>query len=139
MSTGASSRADSLQFLTVSQAAGILAVHSSTVRRWIHDGRLPAYRIGDKGVRVVLTDVVGLARSLGQAAEKEGYMSAAEKLGILPLTEKEQEAAFAASAAAQSFREKLRQEHGDNAPQAWQLLNEAREQRTGELLPDTRS
>ncbi len=38
----------------------LLAVHISTTRRWIRQGRLPAYRLGDTVVRVLYDDPMKL-------------------------------------------------------------------------------
>ena len=35
-----------MDYLTPEEIAATLRVHISTVRRWIRDGRLPAYRVG---------------------------------------------------------------------------------------------
>lgn len=35
-----------MDYLTPEEVAATLRVHISTVRRWIRDGRLPAYRVG---------------------------------------------------------------------------------------------
>lgn len=38
--------------LTVAEVASRLQVHQATVRAWIEKGELPAYRIGERRVRV---------------------------------------------------------------------------------------
>lgn len=61
------------QFLPLGQAARLLAVHISTLRRWIRQGKLPAYRVGDKGVRVRRGDVLKLLTPL--VPENGRYMA----------------------------------------------------------------
>lgn len=52
------------RLISVSQAARLLAVHISNVRRWIRQGKLPAYRVSDKGVRVRYDDLMQLLTPL---------------------------------------------------------------------------
>lgn len=47
----------STDYLSVAEAATILKVTESTVRRWIRRGDLPAYRTGRRGVRVKREDL----------------------------------------------------------------------------------
>ena len=54
--------------LTIVEAAEAFGVHPKTVRRWIAAGRLPAYRVGPKLLRVNAADVAALARPLATAA-----------------------------------------------------------------------
>src|SRR5947209_3029004 len=61
------------QLLSVTQAARSLGVHISTIRRWIKQGKLPAYRVGDKGVRVRSGDLALLLTPLTQLEEKGGH------------------------------------------------------------------
>jgi len=131
MGTHASSRADSPQFLTVSQAARLLAVDLLTVRRWIHDGRLPAYRIGEKGVRVVLTDVLGLAIPLQRPAQLGVYMNTLEQHETRRLTEEEQQRGLRALAEFDVFDE---EEGTQMAPDSTELIRQMREERSGELM-----
>jgi excisionase family DNA binding protein len=54
-------------FVSVGQAAERLGLHGKTVLRFIHDGRLPATRIG-KSWRILQSDVDGLLGAPAQAA-----------------------------------------------------------------------
>ena len=131
MSTYTSPDADASRFLTVSQAARILAVHPLTVRRWIHDGRLPAYRIGEKGVRVVLTDVLDLATPLQYPAQKEGHMNTVDQRETRRLTEEEVQRGLRALAEFDVFDE---EEDISMVPDSTELIRQMREERTGELM-----
>lgn len=139
MNTDASSPTKTPRFLTVPQAADLLAVHPSTIRRWINDGRLAAYRVGDKGVRLMLADVLDLATPLERAVTQGVTTDRAEGLGTYPLTEQEQKEALAASAATRTFRQELGRRYGEVGSSAGELLNEARDQRTEELVRATES
>jgi excisionase family DNA binding protein len=122
------------QFLTVSQAARLLAVHPSSIRRWISAGKLPAYRVGDKGIRLSIADVLELARPLSRPEQKREPMEKAERLGIRPLTEEEQKAALAAVARARELQQELLAKYGMLTPEGWDLLNESRDERTKDLM-----
>lgn len=45
---------------TVQTAAASLGLTERSIRRYIADGRLPAYRIGDKQIRLRVADVEAL-------------------------------------------------------------------------------
>ena len=40
------------ELLTLSQAASRLGIHIATMRAWFRDGRVPAYRLGQRFTRV---------------------------------------------------------------------------------------
>lgn len=44
-------------YLAVAEAAEQLSVHPSTVRRWIHQGLIPAYRLGQRRVGIRPSDL----------------------------------------------------------------------------------
>lgn len=44
-------------FLTITEVAAHLKVHDRTVLRWIHEGDLPAYRVGRRQIRLTPQDV----------------------------------------------------------------------------------
>ncbi|BBY48383.1 hypothetical protein MARA_18510 [Mycolicibacterium arabiense] len=46
--------------VTPSAAAKFFRVHPNTVRRWIAEGRLPAYRVGPRRLLIDLADVEAL-------------------------------------------------------------------------------
>jgi excisionase family DNA binding protein len=54
--------------LTIDQVAAIRQVHPKTVRRWIANGELKAYRIGKRSVRIKPTDLERQGRRIGGAA-----------------------------------------------------------------------
>lgn len=53
------------EFYTVAEAARLLDVSSSTVRRWIRSRRLPAYRVGPRRMRVKREDLAGVVGPAG--------------------------------------------------------------------------
>ena len=50
--------------MNLKQAADVLDVSVSTVRNWIKDGTLPAYRLGPRFVRVMVSDLNALISAL---------------------------------------------------------------------------
>ena len=80
-------------YLTVSQAARHLSVHPSTLRRWIDQGRLPAYRLGEKRIAVKASDLAGLVAVRPVRHDAEGPMAGGSQIqiAIRPLTPVEQE------------------------------------------------
>ncbi|MCO5154093.1 MULTISPECIES: helix-turn-helix domain-containing protein [unclassified Shinella] len=59
------------QLLTVEQAAQQLNLHPKTVLRYIHDGRLPATRVG-KSYRILRVDLDALAGVASGGSEADG-------------------------------------------------------------------
>lgn len=54
-------------FLTVAQAADELAVTERFIRKLIAEGRLPAFRVGARVVRIRRTDLEDLLRPVSSA------------------------------------------------------------------------
>lgn len=50
---------------SLAEAAEIAGVHKTTVRRWIVEGRIRAYRIGPRLIRVDADDLDAMLRPLG--------------------------------------------------------------------------
>jgi excisionase family DNA binding protein len=113
----------------------LLNVHISTIRRWIANGKLPAYRVGDKGVRIRYDDVIRLITPLSSSAEQGGR--AKEAVGFTPrrLTPEEQKRALAAIDAAEKLQAKIRaQNRGKPFPDSASLIRAERERRTRQLM-----
>lgn len=54
--------------VTVAEAARALRITERTVRGWIADGTVPAYRIGDKAIRIKRPDLDALLQPVVSAA-----------------------------------------------------------------------
>ncbi|HTX55287.1 MAG TPA: helix-turn-helix domain-containing protein [Candidatus Baltobacteraceae bacterium] len=48
------------RFISIAEAAGYLGVSERTVRNMMYDGRLTAHRLGDRIVRIRLSDTAPL-------------------------------------------------------------------------------
>lgn len=51
--------------LTISEAAAELGFHPNTIRKFIKTGRLPAYRIGVKIIRIKRSDLETIFNKVG--------------------------------------------------------------------------
>lgn len=51
-----------LDYLTVAEVATSCRVSEAAVRKWIRVGRLPAYRVGGRLLRIDARDVAALTR-----------------------------------------------------------------------------
>jgi excisionase family DNA binding protein len=123
------------QLLSASQTAHLLNVHISTIRRWIANGKLPAYRVGDKGVRVRYDDVIRLITPLGNSLEQGGRAKEAVDFTPRRLTPQEQKRALAAIDAAEKLQAEIRaQNQGKPFPDSASLIRAERERRTRELM-----
>lgn len=70
-------RAIDEEYLTVSEAAALLRVAPSTIRRWIREGELPAYRLGRRRVGLKRDELSRLVKPMG-SQEALGHDTAAD-------------------------------------------------------------
>lgn len=54
-------------YLSLEQAAECMSVSVKTIRRWIAEGTLPAYRCGKRAIRVRLDDLEAAPRQIPTA------------------------------------------------------------------------
>lgn len=54
-------------YKSIADAADTYSVSTKTIRRWIASGRLPAFRVGPRKIRVRVEDVDALARPIPTA------------------------------------------------------------------------
>lgn len=92
------------QLLTVTQLARLLAVHASTVRRWITNGKLPAYRVDEKGIRLRWSDVISVIQFADNGQANGERMDTIERPHIARLSAEEQRQAQAAVAGARDLQ-----------------------------------
>lgn len=59
-----------MALVPLADAAASCGVYPITIRRWISAGRLPAYRVGPRLLRVDADDVARLARPVPTAAAR---------------------------------------------------------------------
>ena len=62
------------RLMTISAAAEYADVHPVTLRRWVAAGRLPAYRVGPRLLKIDLDDLESIIRPIrSQAADLQNH------------------------------------------------------------------
>lgn len=125
-------------YLTVAEAARLLKVNKSTIWRWIDKGTLPAYRVGQKGVRLKQADLDQALTPARRDAQEGGRAAHTERVVIRPLTAAEQHQGLRALAELTRLRQELAAKYGTSTPASWELLNQSRDERTRDLRRDAR-
>ena len=128
--------------LTTAEAAKLLKVSPVTILRWLKQGRLPAYRLGPRAVRIRRADVQALLRpAFGSHVAPESVPTAAYEhdpsvidhelvASLKPLTEEEKAEALAAMRAARELQQRILTRRGGRPlPPSWPLIRQAREER----------
>ncbi len=124
-------RAVDEEFLTVAEAATLLRVAPSTIRRWIREGDVPAHRIGRRRVALRRADLAGLITPARPTTETKGNAAVDEPVVGRRLTPEEQQRAFEAMDRAQELAKRTFEERGGKLfPPAWITINEQRDERT---------
>jgi excisionase family DNA binding protein len=128
-----------MELLTIDETAKLLKVTPTTVRRYISAGQLPALKFGRR-VRIRKEAVEGLLSPVtpkpphAKKQEEGGRMAETERAVIARLTDEQVEQALAAvEQARRSQEEQLARRNGELFSPSWELLNEARDQRTRDL------
>ena len=119
------------EYLTVAEAAALLRVAPSTIRRWIRQGDVPAHRIGRRRVALRRADLSRLITPAGPAADTTDNVAVNEPVAGRRLTPEEKARALAAMDRAQALAKRTFEERGGKLfPPAWITINEQRDERT---------
>src|SRR5215207_63820 len=122
------------EFLTVAEAATLLRVASSTIRRWIREGDVPAYRIGRRRVALKREDLTDLITPARPGMETSGKQPGDQEWKPRRLTPEEQQRALEALERAQRHaKETTARRGGKLFPPSWITINEQRDERTRQL------
>ena len=121
-------------YLTVTEAATLLRVAPSTIRRWIREGDLPAHRIGRRRVAVLRTDLAGLVAPARAALEPVQEASDIERIKERKLTPEEVRQGIEAMERLLKHRDEIYTRRGDMPFRPSQeIIDEMREVRTRQL------
>lgn len=119
-----------LDLLTLAEVAHLLKVSTVTLRRWIKQGRLPAYHVGPRKVRIHRSD---MTKALAPTYQQE-EVSAAQKI-IRPLTDEQITQGIQALKEADAVIEAIRSRRkGKPLRSSVPIIHRSREQRSKQLL-----
>lgn len=126
------------EYFTIPEAAEKLGVAESTIRRWIREKRLLAYRLGDRRVLLKRDDLEGLIEPVRPAPVRLRKLETVditdpaelERLRNRRLTPEERERGLAALERLRELERELRRTHPDTQfGSVDELIREAKEQR----------
>ncbi len=122
------------EYATVDEAARILQVHKATIRRWIDAGLLASYRVGRRRLVIKRADLACMITPARPTREMPGHISTTEPVVIPKLTREQQREALATLERVRRHSAELLKHQDDQpVPEAWELINEARDERTRQL------
>ena len=122
------------EYVTVGEAATILRVAPSTVRRWIREGDVAAYRLGQRRIGLRRGDLAGLITPVRAEREQRSDNSEEEYAKSRRLTPEEKQRGLEALDRMIALSDKILAERG-GVPfsPSWELINEARDERSRQL------
>jgi excisionase family DNA binding protein len=126
------------RYVTVAEAAKRLHVSHPTVWRWIRAGKLAAYRVGPKTIRVDEAELATLVQPVGRPREEvnavRGSLSMQTSIDTSPLTEDEQQRGLAALAELDALQERMLASRGGQPfPSSVDLIQQLRDERSEHL------
>lgn len=119
--------------LTIAEAAGLLKVSTVTLHRWIKQGRLPAYHVGPKAIRIRRADLATVIAPAheGRTLPLSGRQATPIQTDIRPLTVEEKQRGWEALRQSEALIARMRARRGGRpAAESWPLIREARERRS---------
>lgn len=127
---------DQDELVTVSEAARALRVSVPTIKRWLKDGRIPAYHVGPRSIRIRRADLTRVLTPMREEVSPMPERPVRELAPILTtLTVKPLTAAQIAQLdkAIQGTQEVIdmirRRKNGEPLAPSWPILREIREDR----------
>ena len=121
-------------FVTVAEAATLLRVAPSTIRRWIREGDIPAHRIGRRRVALRRADLARLITPARPSAETKDKVVADEPIVGRRLTAEEKQHALEVMERARRHAAEIQARRGGKLfPPSWITINEQRDERTRQL------
>jgi excisionase family DNA binding protein len=127
------------ELLTIAEATRLLKVGRTTLHRWMKAGRLRAYHIGPRAVRIRRGDLAVMMKPTGAGeasdfGERPPASSHTLQTAIRPLTDAEVQRGLAALKRAQEHTARMLAERGGKPfDPSWPLIREARELRSEQI------
>jgi len=119
-----------MDLLTLPEAATLLKVSVVTLRRWIKQGRLPAYHVGPRKIRINRSD---LSKAFTPAYREE-VSAMPERIPIRPLTDAQVREGLEALKAADELIQTIRERRGGKPlDSSVSLIRQSREERAKQL------
>jgi excisionase family DNA binding protein len=120
-----------LDLLTLPEAAALLKVSVVTLRRWIKQGRILAYHVGPRKVRINRRDLTKAVTPMN----REEVSAVPERIPIRPLTHAEVAEQLQAIAESEAFLARMRAKRGGKPlASSVPLIHQSREERSKQLL-----
>lgn len=120
-------------FVTVAEAAAMLRVAPSTIRRWIRQGDVPAYRIGPRRVALKRAELASLVAPTLPNGSRRGEPRASEWVPRRLTPDEQQRALAALERAQQLSREILARNGGRLFSSSVDTIHEMRAERMRQL------
>jgi excisionase family DNA binding protein len=122
------------EHVTVAEAATLLRVAPSTIRRWIREGDVLAHRIGRRRVALRRADLARLIAPARPSPETKGNVAVDEPIVGRRLTPEEKQHALEVMERARRHAAKIQARRGGKLfPPSWITINEQRDERTRQL------
>lgn len=122
------------EYVTVGEAATLLRVAPSTVRRWIREGNVAAYRLGQRRIGLRRGDLDSLITPVGPQEERESEAAWDDDAKPRRLTPEEQKRGLDALERMIALSDKIMARRGGEPfSPSWELINEARDERSRQL------
>ena len=129
------------EWLSIGEAVRQLKVGRTTLHRWVKQGRLPAYRLGPKAVRIrradlerLITPVSGTGEEVTAVNETPPTPFQTSPATIRPLTDEQQHQQLTAVEASRALQARLLAKRGGTPfEESWPLIRAAREERSEQL------
>ena len=123
------------EYMTVAEAAALMLVAPSTIRRWIREGDLPAYRLGPRRVGLRRDDLASLITPACKGMDRVSNMRGDEHPPIGKLTPEERRRGLEAMDRLEEMSKAIREERGGELfSPSWEILAELREERTRQFM-----
>lgn len=128
------------ELLTLAETAQLLKVSVVTLKRWLRQGHLTAYRVGPRALRIRRTDLDALLSPAGQERARNGQedptdsTEAPDGAALRPLREEEARQQLEVLRESEGLIERMRiRRNGTPLPASWRLIHQAREERARRL------